>query len=189
MFLSFNSVFPLKKKEREEFAAHFTERRVKRYGLILQVVASTRSEEKSAMLLNNGAGHVVMDNGRLQEQIRAIYPRGVDKVLELVGKLTLKDSLECAAPGGCVCMTGMLAEKWSVRDFDPMAFIPSSVKLTVYGSGALRVDAAVFQQFITEVEEGRIKLPVSRIFKLEDIADAHRLMESNTAGGKIVVLI
>jgi NADPH:quinone reductase-like Zn-dependent oxidoreductase len=31
-------------------------------------------------------------------------------------------------------------------------------------------------------------LPIGRVFALDDIVAAHRLMEENTAGGKIVVV-
>lgn len=154
----------------------------------LAVIATTRKPEGAALLRGNGADHVLIDDGSLAEKVKAIYPEGVDKVLELVGTSTLKDSLQCAAPGGTVCMSGMLAEQWSVADFAPMEYIPSSVRLTVYDSGQVRVDGQSLQRFIREVEAGAVRLPVSRTFTLEEIAAAHQFMESNAAGGKIVVL-
>ncbi len=33
---------------------------------------------------------------------------GVNKVLELIGTTTLKNSLQCANEGGIVCMTGVV---------------------------------------------------------------------------------
>ena len=45
-----------------------------------------------------------------------------------------------------------------------------------------------FQNFIDEVEAERIRLNVSRVYTLDQIVDAHKLMEGNTASGKIVVL-
>ena len=85
-------------------------------------------------------------------------------------------------------MTGMLSEQWSFGDFSPMEYIPATVNLTVYDSGQIRVDSASLRQFISDIEAGRIQLAIGKIFKLDEIADAHRLMDSNTAGGKIVVL-
>jgi NADPH:quinone reductase-like Zn-dependent oxidoreductase len=35
---------------------------------------------------------------------------------------------------------------------------------------------------------GRLHVQVGRIFKLDEIVEAHRCMEENKAGGKIVVL-
>ena len=112
----------------------------------------------------------------------------MNKVLELVGTSTLKDSLLCASRGGSACFTGMLSEQWSISNFAPMDYIPATVNLTVYDSGQVKMDRKNFQTFIDDVEAGKIKLNISRIFRLDEIVEAHRLMESNTVGGKIVVV-
>lgn len=154
----------------------------------LTVFATTRNPDKKEMLLKNRADQVLIEDGNLSAQIKAIFPAGVNKVLEMVGTSTLKDSLNCVAPGGIVCMTGMLAEQWSFKEFAPMDCIPATVALTVYDSGQIRVDAQSFQQFVIDVEAGKVKLPIGRTFELSEIAAAHQLMDSNAAGGKIVVL-
>jgi NADPH:quinone reductase-like Zn-dependent oxidoreductase len=154
----------------------------------LKVIATTRRSEKVSLLSSNGADDVLIDDGNLSEQIKSKYNSGVDKVLELVGTSTLKDSLKCVRSGGVVCMTGMLSEQWSIKDFSPMDFIPAGVYLTVYDSGQIRIEAMHFQSFINEVEKGNISLNISKVFSLQQIADAHELMESNRASGKIVVL-
>jgi NADPH:quinone reductase-like Zn-dependent oxidoreductase len=38
------------------------------------------------------------------------------------------------------------------------------------------------------VAAGKLRIPVGRVFRLGQIVEAHRLMEENKAGGKIVVL-
>jgi NADPH:quinone reductase-like Zn-dependent oxidoreductase len=154
----------------------------------LTVITTTRSVVKKPLLLANGADYVLIDDGSLQDQVRAIFPQGVDKVLELVGATTLRDSLTCIIPGGTCCMTGMLSESWSIPQFAPMEFIPATVHLTIYDSGQIRCSPGVFQQFIQTVEAGQIKLSISQVLMLDDIVKAHQLMESNQASGKIVVL-
>ena len=128
------------------------------------------------------------NGGDLAAKVRAIVPKGVQSVLELVGTSTLKDSLGCAAQGGRVCMTGMLSEQWSIFHFAPMDYIPAGVYLTVNDSGQIRFDKANFQKFIKEVEAGKIKLNISRTFTLDEIGDAHKFMENNTDAGKIVLI-
>lgn len=150
----------------------------------LKVIATTRFARNEKMLLENGADEVLTDDGNLAAKLK----EPVDKLLELIGTGTLKDSLHCVKPGGRVCMTGMLAEQWTVPDFEPMTFIPSMVNLTIYSSDPKHVSAKVFQDFIRSVESGEINLNVSKVFRLDEIAKAHDLMESNQAGGKIVVL-
>jgi len=154
----------------------------------LKVIATTRNSQKEQILRQNGADHVLIDDGYLSARLKQAFPRGVSKVLELVGTSTLKDSLQCAAAGGTVCMTGMLSEQWSITDFAPMDYIPATVNLTVYDSGQVRVDGESFQQFINDVEKGQIKLTIGSTFRLNEIVAAHELMESNAGGGKIVVL-
>jgi NADPH:quinone reductase-like Zn-dependent oxidoreductase len=154
----------------------------------LFVIATTRNPEKTEMLLKNGADRVIIDDGRIMQKVKTDIPDGVNKVLELIGTSTLKDSLACAAPGGIVCMTGMLSEQWSINDFAPMEYIPATVNLTVYDSGQIRVNKKHFQQFISDVENALINLSIGRTFKLDEIATAHSLMDSNNSGGKIVVI-
>lgn len=154
----------------------------------LSVIATTRNPGKVQLLLANGATHVLIDDGQLKPQVRALFPRGVDKTLELVGTETLQDSLQCTKVGGITCMTGMLSEKWAIPSFAPLEFIPAAVSLTVFDSGQIRCAVQSFQEFIELVERGEIQLNVSKVFTLDQIVEAHRYMESNQGGGKIVVL-
>jgi NADPH2:quinone reductase len=154
----------------------------------LTVIATTRSPSKVQTLLENGASHVLIDDGNLREKVREIFPDGIDKALELVGASTLKDSLQCLRPGGTGCMTGMLSESWTVPDFAPMKFIPATVRLTIYDSGQITSPVWDFQEFIDSIEAGEILLPISKTFHLEQIVEAHEFMESNQGAGKIVVL-
>lgn len=154
----------------------------------LTVIATTRNTKKKQVLIENGASYVVTDDGIISKEVRKLFPYGVDKVLELVGATVLKDSLQCVRQGGTICMTGMLSESWSLKDFSPMEFIPATVKLTVYDSGQVRSPATDFHEFIHDVETGRVKLSIGEVFRLDDIVEAHQMMESNRANGKIVVL-
>ena len=154
----------------------------------LTVLATTRNPRKEEALLANGASHVLIDEGHIKEQVRAIVPEGVNKVLELVCTSTLKDSLECLRRGGTGCMSGMLSETWTVTDFAPMEFIPATVRLTIYDSGQITSPTEAFQDFIHQVEAGKVKVPISQVFSLDQIVEAHRFMESNQGAGKIVIL-
>lgn len=155
----------------------------------LTVLSTTRNIEKKQAMLDNGVDHVIIDKGTVQEQVRAIFPKGVNKVLELIGTRTLKDSLKCIAPKGVVCMTGILGNEWTMKEFTPMGDIPSLGRLTVYMGEANNLSKAYLQEFINEVEKGTLKLNIDSVFKLNEVADAHRYMEQNKANGKVVVKI
>ncbi len=49
------------------------------------------------------------------------------------------------------------------------------------------MQATPLQDFIDEVERGRAKAPIGKVFNIDDIAEAHKTMEQNKAGGKIVI--
>ncbi|MFT6967002.1 MAG: NADPH2:quinone reductase, partial [Marivirga sp.] len=120
-------------------------------------------------------------------QVKALYPQGVHKVLELIGTQTLKDSLKCIATKGMVCMTGILGNEWSMKDFTPMGDIPSLGRLTVYMGESKNLSKALLQEFIEAVEKGEIRLNIDKVFKLEEVAAAHQYMEDNRAKGKLVI--
>ncbi|MCJ1425119.1 hypothetical protein MMC29_003007 [Sticta canariensis] len=113
---------------------------------------------------------------------------GADKVLELIGVTTLKDSLRCAKRQGIVCMTGIVGNKWSFDNFSPMEAIPTAVCLTVYSGGPQEFMSTPLDELVQDIVAGRMHIPIGKVFKIDEIAEAHRCMDSNSAGGKIVVL-
>jgi len=155
----------------------------------LTVISTTRNPEKKKVLLDKGADHVLIDNGEVSELVREIFPQGVNKVLELIGTRTLKDSLKSIALKGVVCMTGILGNEWSMKNFTPMGDIPSLGRLTVYMGESKNLSKELLQEFIDEVEKGSIKLTIDKVFSLNEVSDAHQYMEDNKAKGKIVVKI
>jgi NADPH:quinone reductase-like Zn-dependent oxidoreductase len=151
------------------------------------VYATTRSADRRQTLLDNGATDVFIDDGSIAPVVISRIG-GVDKVLELIGTTTLDDSLRCPKRGGIVCMTGMVGNKWSIDDFSPMDSIPKAVYLTTYGGGVAEFMAMPLQELVDQVATGSLRVTVGRVFHIDDIVAAHRLMDSNKAGGKIVVL-
>jgi NADPH:quinone reductase-like Zn-dependent oxidoreductase len=152
------------------------------------VISTTRNPQKGDALRANGADRVVIDSGTIAQEVGEVSPGGVDKVLELIGTTTLKDSLRCAKPGGVVCMTGIVGNQWSFDTFSPMDVIPSTVKLTIYDGGVDEFMATPYDELLAQVKAGTLRIPVGKVFRLDDIVEAHRCMEENKAGGKIVVL-
>ncbi len=153
------------------------------------VISTTRNPNKEQALKENGADHVLIDDGTVFRQVRELYPHGVHKVLELIGTRTLKDSLKCINKKGVVCMTGILGSEWTMESFTPMGDIPSLGRLTVYMGEAGNINRDLLQDFIQVIEDGNIKLNIDKIFALNQIVEAHQYMEGNHAKGKLVVEI
>jgi NADPH:quinone reductase-like Zn-dependent oxidoreductase len=158
----------------------------RRHGAL--VAATTRRPDRERLLRTSGADQVFIDAGSIAGQVKEVFPGGVDKVLELVGATTLDDSLRCVKAHGIVCMTGMVGDKWSIADFNPMDDIPTAVNLTSYSGGPDDFMLTPLEQLAEQIAEGKLHLQVGRVFRLDEIAEAHRCMEDNNAGGKIVVL-
>ena len=78
--------------------------------------------------------------------------------------------------------------EWTVRDFYPIDYIPRGVRLTAYSGGAADLPANVLQDFLDAVAAGDAVVPISRVYQLEEIRQAHAEMEAGSATGKIVVL-
>jgi NADPH:quinone reductase-like Zn-dependent oxidoreductase len=154
----------------------------KRHGAF--VGATTRDPDRFGLLQESGADEVIHDTG----EIALTLSEKFDKVLELVGTTTLLDSLRCAKPGGIVCVSGIVGNQWTLDAFEPMVAIPTTVCLTSYSGDASDLMATPLSELAAQVEVGQLKIPIGRVFRLGEIVEAHRLMESNSAGGKIVVL-
>jgi NADPH:quinone reductase-like Zn-dependent oxidoreductase len=140
------------------------------------------------LLRASGADQVFIDTGSIAGQVKQAYSGGFDKVLELIGTTTLKDSLHCAKQGGIVCMTGIVGNKWSFDEFAPMEAIPTAVSLTTYAGESEDFMRMPLGELVEQIAEGTLHIQVGRTFHLDEIVEAHRCMEENKAGGKIVVL-
>lgn len=152
------------------------------------VAATTRRPDRELLLRKNGVEQVFIDSGIIAEQVKEVFPRGVDKVLELVGTTTLLDSLRCAKQRGIVCMTGMVGNQWSFEHFSPMDAIPTAVSLTSYDGGTEDFMRTPLEDLVEKIATGQLPVQIGAVFKLDQIVEAHRCMEENRAGGKIVVL-
>jgi NADPH:quinone reductase-like Zn-dependent oxidoreductase len=71
--------------------------------------------------------------------------------------------------------------------------MPSGVDLNFFGSFMLGTPAfpvaeIPLQEIVDRVACGEYQAKPAKVFAFEQLPEAHRLMESNSAGGKIVVV-
>ncbi len=153
----------------------------------ITVLSTTRNPNKSAALTDIGVDHVLIDDGNVAQQVRGLFPGGVEAALELVGTPTLPDTLRSTREHGVVCFTGMLSDVWTVRDFYPIDYIPHGVRLTAYGGDAGDLPQRVLQDFLDAVAAGHAVVPIDHIYEFDQIVEAHAAMEAGEAAGKLVV--
>ena len=157
----------------------------------LRVIATTRNPKKAANLKRSGADHVVIDGGRIAEAARELVPDGVDRVLELVGTVTLRDSLRTVRRKGTLCMAGILGNAWTLKDFSPLEDLPNTVRLSMYTTHDVNRSNSTenLQKIADGVAAGRLPANLDRTFRFDEIVAAHSYMESNSAVGKLVVVV
>lgn len=159
-----------------------------------RVVATTRNSERLSTLKALKADRTLIDAPDLSRQVRELFPNGVDAVLDLVGNTTIRDSLAMVRRNGRVCEAGFLGGLGPIDSFNPIAQMPSGVHFSffgsfVLGSPAFPLSEIPFQTIFDRVADGSYRAKPARTFRFEEIQDAHRLMESNGANGKIVVTL
>ncbi len=152
------------------------------------VLSTTRSPARLEALAAVGVTHPLVDDGAVAAQVRALVPDGVDAALELVGTPTLPDTLAATRVHGTVCFTGMLSNEWLVRDFYPIGYLPTGVRLTAYGGEASDLPAAVLQRYLDRIATGEVTLGPVHTYAMDDIRAAHTDLEHGTKVGKLVGL-
>ena len=143
----------------------------------LTVLSATRSGAKAERLRAVGVDHVIVDTGAVAPQVRELVPGGVDLALELIGAPTLRDTVRALKVHGVACFTGMLSNEWIIRDFYPIDFLPSGVRLTAYSGEAADLPAEVLQDYLEAAAGDQSLIPVDRVFGLDEVAQAHTYME------------
>ncbi|TRB09648.1 NAD(P)H-quinone oxidoreductase [Agrobacterium tumefaciens] len=161
-----------------------------------EVYATAGSAEKCEACVTLGAKRAI--NYR-EEDFAAVIKtetggKGVDVVLDMIGAAYFEKNLSALAKDGCLSIIaflgGAVAEKVNLT--------PIMVKrLTVTGSTmrprtadekrAIRDD--LIQQVWPLVESGQVAPVINRVFTLDEVVDAHRLMESSNHIGKIVMRV
>jgi len=155
-----------------------------------KVIATTRNRERFRKLEDFGAHRVELEGLDLSKRIADA--KQIDAVLDLVGNSTILDSLQMLRRGGRACLAGWLGGLAPIADFNPLLQMASGVYLTffgsfVFGTPQFPLSDVPLQTIAGKVAAGRYQAKPSRVFRFEDIREAHRVMEANEAKGKLVI--
>lgn len=142
---------------------------------------STRNPVKATRLQAVGFDEVITEaDGKIQTD------QSYDKILELVGPATLRDSFSHINEHGVVCNTGQLGNIWYVNDFDPIIELKNNSYLTAFYSG--NVSQAKLDAMFDYIRQFNVKILIERVFALEQVPEAHRFLQSTDGFGKVVVM-
>jgi NADPH2:quinone reductase len=157
-----------------------------------RVIATTRNAAHAPALEALGAREVLVEASELSKRLCERHPQGIDAVLDIVGNTTVLDSLQMLRRGGEVCLVGFLGGGGPLT-LEPVFMMPSGARLSVFasavvtGAGEFPLSEIPFQDIVDRAASGTYKARPAKVFRFEEIQAAHRLMEANEAGGKIVV--
>jgi NADPH:quinone reductase-like Zn-dependent oxidoreductase len=155
------------------------------------VIGTSRDRDRFALLENLGAERAELEGPDLSDRIAEA--KQIDAVLDLVGNSTILDSLAMLRRGGRACLAGWLGGLHPITDFNPLLQMASGVYLTffgsfVFGTPGFPLSDVPLQTLAEDAAADRLKAKPSRVFRFEEIREAHRVMEAGGAKGKVVVV-
>ena len=156
-------------------------------------IAVTRTAAKRERLLKEGAAEVIVsDEEDVTARLLALTGgKGVEYVFDAVAGPGVTGLARAVAPGGTLLLYGALSgQPTPYPGFDlgmPALNVRTYTVLeTTKDPGRLRRAEAFV---VSGLRTGAFRPVVDRLFPLEDIAGAHRHLESGTRFGKIVVTV
>jgi NADPH2:quinone reductase len=153
-----------------------------------KVIATSRNRDRFNKLEDLGASRVELED----RSSRIAEAKQIDAILDLVGNSVILDSLRILRRGGRACLAGWLGGLAPIADFNPLLQMPGGVYLTffasfVFGAPGFPLSDVPLQEIAKKLEQARFLAKPSRVFRFEDIREAHRVIEANEANGKMVV--
>ena len=158
-----------------------------------EVIGAVSTPAKAAIAREAGADHVVIyaEEDFAAAVKRITTGRGVDVVYDAVGLDTYIRSMDSLRPRGLLALYGEASGL--VPPIDPRELLfRKSLFLTRAGLDHYIADRrelrARSDELFAWAAEGRLKQKVFRTYRLEEVADAHRAIESRGTTGKLLVI-
>jgi NADPH2:quinone reductase len=154
-------------------------------------IGTVSTEEKAQVAREAGADHVILYSKQdfAEEAKKITGGKGVDYIIDGVGKTTFSKNYDALRPRGWATVFGMAS-----GPADPV--VPNSLM-----AKALTISGGSLFNFLTTreevlrrandvfagVREGWLKIRVFRTLPLDQAAEAHRLLESRATTGKLLL--
>ena len=159
----------------------------------LQLIGTAGSDEKCELAKSYGAAHVI--NYRTEDfaaRVKEITGgQGVKVVYDSVGKDTWEKSLECLRPFGLMATFGNASGP--VPPFAPAILANKGslyvTRQTLFSHLTTRESTqAMADDLFAVVASGQVKIRIDQRFKLSEVAEAHRVLESRKTTGCTILL-
>ncbi|BDZ31552.1 zinc-binding dehydrogenase [Lactiplantibacillus sp. WILCCON 0030] len=144
----------------------------------LTVTATTRRPNMLAALTRNGADEAILDQNN-----ELVTDASFDGIVDMVGTVTLTNSIAHLNQGGKLSLIGLLAGEWIVKNFNP--FILAGKSLTVFDS--TEVKPALVTEMFAMIAKYKLSIPIAKVFKLPEIRAAHDYVMASRDLGQVIV--
>ena len=160
-----------------------------------EVFTTVGNEEKAEFCKNIGANHVF--NYKTQDWAAEVatvtQKKGVNVILDMVGGSYIEKNLRVLALEGRYCFIAFLEGGQATIDFRPLMMKRQTITGSTLRARPDHQKAAIAVSLKEQVwpllAAGKVKPVIHQTFALEDIVDAHKLMESSTHIGKIMLKV
>ena len=157
------------------------------------VIGTAGGPEKVALAKTRGYDHVI--DYRKDDFVAAVKEltggKGVDVVYDSVGRDTFPKSLDCLKPFGLFCSFGNASGPVPPFSLQELAsrgslFATRQTLFTHIGPRAALEEIA--GDLFEVIASGAVEIPLSKRWKLEEAADAHRALEARATTGSMVLI-
>ena len=157
-----------------------------------RVIGTVSSDSKIGLVKEYGAEAVInyATQDFAEEALKLTDGKGVDLILDAVGKPTLEKGLRCLAPFGHLMLYGRAG-----GPPDPLNLFTLFQKSLKVSGFVLYTISAMPDKHREGIEksfqlmgQGKLKLLIGKSFPLAEAAEAHRYMESRQSTGKLVLI-
>ena len=158
-------------------------------------VIVTASPGKINRVKTLGADQVIdYKNEDFAKAVRTVtQKKGANVVLDHIGGAYLKQNLKCLAVGGRLVIIGLMGGSKSEINLAPLMVKRQQILGSVLRSRPVDEKTSITEQFSQDVlplfSKGHIKPLIHQILPLEQVAEAHRIMETSAHFGKIVLTL
>jgi putative PIG3 family NAD(P)H quinone oxidoreductase len=158
---------------------------------------TSRTADKLERAKEYGLSGAVVVNDDLRVVVDAVAEwtgrRGIDVIIDLVGANYLEANLNALAAKGRLILVGTTAGAQAMLNFS----LAMRKRLTIIGTvlrsrstGEKATATALFaEQVVSRLADGTVRPVVDRVYKMEEVREAHARMESNESFGKIVLVM
>jgi NADPH2:quinone reductase len=157
-----------------------------------RVIGTVSSEDKAALVRSHGADEVIDYEKQdfAAEVMRISGGRGIDLVLDAVGKPTFEKGLKCLAPFGHLILFGRAGGMPDPLNLAKL--MEKSLKVSGFVLPLIYSNREVMRRGLEHsfqlIREGKLTVPIGGSFPLAQAAEAHRFVLSRRSTGKVLLI-